>query len=138
MGTTYLSSRVEVLRALYVDTGRKMALIGVPGEFRDWIDKALPENVSYMNDQQALSDGSEYDIIVMWVPGGSEPDPVLLLEHLDHNGDLWLVLPTRDKVGRRILDRFEPRTIRGHPTLPLTFERELVPVWIRSRDYSIR
>ena len=88
MSRTYLSSRVEVLKALFVETGRRVALINTPKEFNEWIDNGLPEDTDYLDTIQDRIDVKAYDIILLWGLGNDGFGIERLKENMDPESDL--------------------------------------------------
>ncbi|MFO8051802.1 MAG: hypothetical protein R6V01_08920 [Thermoplasmatota archaeon] len=94
MGDIYLCSRTEVLRAIYLDTGRSIGIIGAPEEFLEWIEKLLPMD-SVVASEAASLKGSELDVVIGWfgdhVPESGDIEE--LRSGLKEDGDLWVIVP---------------------------------------------
>jgi hypothetical protein len=125
MGEMYLSSRTEVLRAMNIDTGRYMAIIGAPEEMVVWMNKILPTNTAIYNSPEDLKVGSSYDIFMWWIPDGPNMGRLeRLIQHLTKNGDLWLLV----KRDLELKDLPVEMNDRIEKTLIFTPELDLVPV----------
>mgnify|MGYP001142070343 CR=1 FL=1 len=132
MSTTYLSSRVEVLKALFVETGRKVALINAPVEFKRWIDSGLPEDTEYHESLEDLDDAGSYDIILLWNEEGDGIDVDRCRDRLDSEGDLWTVIPISDTESKEELRKKSDIHKKNPGPVPLTLDLEMVPVILRS------
>jgi hypothetical protein len=127
MSRTYLSSRVEVLKALFVETGRRVALINTPKEFNEWIDNGLPEDTDYLDTVQDRTDVKAYDIILLWGLGNDGFGIEQLMETMDPESDLWAVVRVNDKEADRYRKEF--KFIDHVPgSVPLTLDLEIIPI----------
>ncbi len=125
MGELYLSSRTEVLRAMNIDTGRYMSIIGAPEEMVVWMNKILPTNTTTYNSPEDLEVESSYDIFLWWIPDGPNKGGLeKLIQHLTEKGDLWLLV----KRDVELKDLPVEMNDRIKKTLIFTPELDLVPV----------
>ncbi|MFW3146261.1 MAG: hypothetical protein ACMUIE_05570 [Thermoplasmatota archaeon] len=130
MGELFLCSRAEVLRTIYIDTGRKMSLVGAPEEFLEWADRMLPTDTAILHGTSELQDHGLFDIILLWYETRSPPREEICtaLEHLVEKGDLWVVVP-RTIVDEVVAELNEKDRINASRfSLPLSMKYELVPV----------
>lgn len=134
MGELYLCSRTDILRNLYIDTGRTICVIGAPRDFIDWIEKVLPMDARIVPDIRSI-DGRGFDILLKWTddngPKVKEVDDLAL--SLNEDGDLWMVVPISLASGIYDgLDIEEPEFSR-ELFLTLTPMRMIVPLILNSR-----
>ncbi|MBN1389701.1 MAG: hypothetical protein JXA22_03555 [Candidatus Thermoplasmatota archaeon] len=127
----YLCSRTDILRNVNMDTGRKIALVGVPGAFKDWLEKVLPMDTFIVDGGEELPEGSTFDIIIYWDPGNIMLDIIDdLIGSLSDSGDLWVAV--LHGAGRELLSsRYE---VKETLVLNLTLTRDLVPVLLSIKD----
>jgi len=86
----FLLSRTEVLRLLDLEPGRKLAITGAPGDFLDWIDKGLPEDVII---DPPDPPGASVVVHLFWTD-----DPDSIHPGMDHalsaGTEVWIVAPS--------------------------------------------
>jgi len=133
MSMSYLSSRAEILRSMYIDTGIRIAMIGSPHDFNQWIDTGVPENTDYLMDPGGIGEGVFYDRILVWDESDMDIDPVSLIAHINTGGEIWVVLPTMGDLRDPILAKYHPLKEMGHDPIPLSMSLEIYPVHISSR-----
>ena len=63
MAEFYLSSSSEILRNVNMDTGRRIALVGAPEDFKVWMEKLLPRDTCIVDEPVGLADCTFFDII---------------------------------------------------------------------------
>lgn len=131
MSILYLSSRTEFIRAVDLDTGRTILLIGLPDEMVKWLDIGLPRNTPLIPGPHDIK-GSVFDIIVWWIEeGGYDLEGVeSIRELLTDQGEFWAIIPREgdlidDFIGSLVLDVNE-----GIQPLMMTPERDMVPIWV--------
>ncbi|MCK5774407.1 MAG: hypothetical protein KAH57_11510 [Thermoplasmata archaeon] len=131
MGTLYLSSRTEFIRAVDLDTGRTILLIGLPDEMVKWLDIGLPRNTPSVRGPHDM-EGRAFDIVIWWIErGGYDQKGVeRVRELLTAQGEFWAILPREgdlidEFIGSMVLD--VNKSI--HP-LMMTQERDMVPIWV--------
>ena len=133
MGDLYLCSRTDILRNLYLDTGRKVAVIGAPDDFLSWIYKILPIDTEIVPDPSSLT-GNDIDVILHWTDNDHATRVMIrsLKDHLNDDGDLWLSIPLEkaDTIHGE-LDIGKPM-FQDQLRLMLRPDRMLVPVHIGS------
>ncbi|MBN1538502.1 MAG: hypothetical protein JW939_00015 [Candidatus Thermoplasmatota archaeon] len=131
MKELYLSSRVDILRKVNMDTGRRVAFVGVPREFRDWMEKTLPMDTCIVDEPGEIPGGSSFDIIICWEESGVRMDRIEnLARFLSKRGDLWVIAsygPERD----RLLKKYG---VKEGLVLKLTPTKDLIPVIIANTD----
>ncbi|MGA1821753.1 MAG: hypothetical protein ACMUIG_04430 [Thermoplasmatota archaeon] len=131
---SYLSSRAEILRSMYIDTGIRVAIIGSPEEFNRWIDTGVPEDTDYLGGPGDIPDDGVYGRILIWDEEDLDFDPASLLGHLDGEGEIWSVVPVMDESRNAILGKYDPLRELGHAPIPLTISLEIYPVHISKRS----
>ena len=131
---SYLSSRAEILRAMYIDTGIRVAIIGSPDDFNSWIDTGVPEDTDYLKDPDEVPGDAVYGRILIWDEEDVDYDPKTLLAHIDDEGEIWSVVPTMGERRNSILGKFNPLRELGHTPIPLTISLEIYPVHISKRS----
>jgi hypothetical protein len=128
MGELYLCSRTEFARAVDMDTGRKVAIIGAPSAFPEWIERLLPADSCIVSRPQDLAGQRELSIIIWWLrePYITEAD-INVMRSISKTGDLWIVVPR--------LEENDPVSFTSQGCLldrtriiMLTPEMDLVPV----------
>ena len=132
MSILYLSSRTEFIRAVDLDTGRTILLIGLPDEMVKWLDIGLPRNTPSVKEPHEM-EGRAFDIIVWWIErGGYDQKGVeRVRELLCDQGEFWAIIPregdlTDDFIGSMVVSVDE-----GIQPLMMTPERDMVPIWVR-------
>lgn len=137
MGDLFFCSRTDVLRAIYLDTGRSVGMIGAPADFLEWIEKILPKDTVISGDIEGF-EACELDMIICWfrneLPSRGKIDAIT--GHLARDGDLWVVVPLHlsdglgESTGRSIPDA------AGGSYLMITSTHVLVPVILGSESFQ--
>ncbi|MGA1847755.1 MAG: hypothetical protein ACMUHB_00310, partial [Thermoplasmatota archaeon] len=93
MGELYLCSRTEFARAVDLDTGRTVAIVGAPKEFPEWIHRLLPADSCIVPRPVDLAGHREFSIVIWWLRDLeiSETDTETI-RSIVINGDLWMVV----------------------------------------------
>jgi hypothetical protein len=131
MGELYLSSRTEVLRAMNIDTGRDIAIVGAPEDLVVWLNKILPLHTRIYSTPADIEPDRKFDILLWWVPEGPHEEEMDdLSEHLAEKGDLWLMM--KRTVKRDFLD-IDDISLQER-TLVVTPSMDLVPALIGSEE----
>ena len=124
----YLSSRSEILRNVNMDTGRRIALVGAPEDFKVWMEKLLPRDTCIVDEPVGLAECTFFDIIIYWQTEELGLERLRRLEDiLSDRGDLWTVV--RHGPDRELLSK--NYDVREDLVLNLTPETDLVPVIVR-------
>jgi hypothetical protein len=129
MGELYLSARTEVLRAMNIDTGREVAIIGAPEDLVVWLNKILPIHTRIVSSPDELDSCPCYDILLWWAPDGISKEGLgTLSDHLSENGDLWVIVNREIEITFATItpDELQKRRLVLTPVL------DLVPVVLRS------
>ena len=94
MSILYLSSRTEFIRAVDLDTGRTILLIGLPDEMVKWLDIGLPRDTPSVQGPHDI-EGRVFDIIIWWIErGGYDQEGVeRVRELLSDKGEFWAIIP---------------------------------------------
>ncbi|MGA1865888.1 MAG: hypothetical protein ACMUFK_00305 [Thermoplasmatota archaeon] len=131
MKELYLSSRVDILRKVNMDTGRRVAFVSVPREFRDWMEKTLPMDACVVDEPGEIPGGSSFEILVYWEEGEVRVERIeYLARFLSDEGDLWVIAP-HGPGWERLLRVYR---VKEDLILKLTPTRDLIPVILASRD----
>ncbi len=131
MSILYLSSRTEFIRAVDLDTGRTLLLIGLPDEMVKWLDIGLPRDTPSVPGPLDM-EGRVFDIIVWWIGEGKYDLKGVerIRELLNDQGEFWAIIPregdlTDDFIGSMAVDVND-----GIQPLMMTPERDMVPIWV--------
>jgi len=134
MAPLFLSSRAEILRALSLDTGRNLLLVGAPKEFIDYIEKVVPAESIILKNENELKEGALFKIIVLWAEDRDKLGCLnVLTSHLADDSDLWVVVKRQAEQSPEIKELSRNPIPEGIANLPITFRLDLVPVLIRNR-----
>jgi len=128
MGELYLCSRTEFARAVDLDTGRKIAIIGAPGGFPRWIEKLLPADSCVVKRPVDLASHREFSIIVWW-PNLRDiiDEDINTIKGISITGNLWLVIPRIEGKGPSFLND-HGWSLDQERVMMLTPDMDMVPV----------
>lgn len=137
MGGLFLCSRTDVLRTIYMDTGRSVGMIGAPIDFMEWIEKVLPMDSVISGDIKNFG-AYGLDMILCWFRNELPSKDIIdtLETHLAEDGDLWVVVPLHlsdginESIGRSIQDA------AGRSLLTITSTHVLLPIILGSEPFQ--
>ena len=134
MAEFYLCSRAEILRKVNMDTGRKIAIVGAPSDFIEWMEKVLPYDTCIVDEPDQLLNCCILDIIIYWEPDESRNERLgRLREILSEQGDLWIASLRGENREKLISDLSVDRNL----IVSLTPMRDLIPLVIGARKSKI-
>ena len=131
MSLLYLSSRTEFIRAVNLDTGRNILLIGLPDEMVKWLDIGLPKNTPSIPAPAGM-EGQTFDIIVWWIEekGYRREDVDIIRGLLSDDGEFWAIAPREGGLTDDLMSLVVRDVDKGIKPLLITPERDMFPIWV--------